>query len=115
MQRLAAIAAFAGLVAISAGVWVYTQQSATADPFAQCRTSKSAGGAEAIGGPSALVTQNGEEATAKDVSTKPNLVSRGFPVGPPVSTRTTAPPAHTASPHPHPSRLRPVAHPLVPE
>ncbi|BBU59146.1 hypothetical protein KU6B_54110 [Mameliella alba] len=43
MQRLAAIAAFAGLVAISAGVWVYTQQSASDDPFAQCRTSKIAG------------------------------------------------------------------------
>ncbi|WP_420327147.1 SCO family protein [Mameliella sp.] len=78
MQRLAAIAAFAGLVAISAGVWVYTQQSASADPFAQCRSSKIAGGAETIGGPFELLNKNGETVTDKDVITKPSLVYFGY-------------------------------------
>ena len=90
MQRLAAIAAFAGLVAISAGVWVYTQQSATADPFAQCRTSKIPGGAEAIGGPFELLNKNGETVTDKDVITKPSLVYFGYTFCPDVCPFDTA-------------------------
>ncbi|MBT52572.1 MAG: SCO family protein [Mameliella sp.] len=78
MQRLAAIASFAALVAISGGVWYATQRTGSDDPYAQCRTSKVAGGSEQIGGSFNLLNKAGESVTDKDVITKPSLVYFGY-------------------------------------
>eukprot|EP00051_Salpingoeca_urceolata_P032974 m.499208 g.499208 ORF g.499208 m.499208 type:complete len:208 (+) comp56891_c0_seq1:15-638(+) len=78
MQRLAAIASFAALVAISGGVWYATQRTGSDDPYAQCRTSKVAGGSEQIGGSFNLLNKAGEAVTDKDVITKPSLVYFGY-------------------------------------
>lgn len=78
MQRLAAIASFAALVAISGGVWYATQRTGSEDPYAQCRTSKVAGGSEQIGGSFNLLNKAGEAVTDKDVITKPSLVYFGY-------------------------------------
>ncbi|MBV7395253.1 SCO family protein [Mameliella sediminis] len=90
MQRLAAIAAFGGLVALSAGVWIYTQQSASGDPYEQCRATRIAGGADQIGGPFTLLNKSGEEVTDKDVITKPSLVYFGYTFCPDVCPFDTA-------------------------
>lgn len=78
MQPLAAIASFAALVAISGGVWYATQRTGSDDPYAQCRTSKVAGGSEQIGGSFNLLNKAGEAVTDKDVITKPSLVYFGY-------------------------------------
>ena len=48
------------------------------DQFAQCRTTKIAGGAGSIGGPFTLQNANGETVTDADVLTKPSLVYFGY-------------------------------------
>ncbi|WP_323767893.1 SCO family protein [Antarctobacter sp.] len=90
MQRLAAIAAFAALVAVSGGVWYASQRNASGDPYAQCRTSRIAGGAEQIGGPFTLVNKSGETVTDKEVIKEPSLVYFGYTFCPDVCPFDTA-------------------------
>ena len=61
-----------------AGVWYATQRTGSDDPYAQCRTSKVAGGSEQIGGSFNLLNKAGESVTDKDVITKPSLVYFGY-------------------------------------
>ncbi|SMX32565.1 SCO family protein [Maliponia aquimaris] len=78
MQRVAAIAGFAALVGLSAGVWYITQRPASDDAYAACRTSQIAGGQDQIGGPFTLVNGQGETVTDTDVITEPSLVYFGY-------------------------------------
>ncbi len=48
------------------------------DRFAQCRTTRVAGGSAMIGGPFTLVDETGRTVTDKDVITKPSLVYFGY-------------------------------------
>lgn len=76
-----ASAALIGVLVIGAAVAVYlgqVRQSASADPFGQCRASNVAGGAGQIGGPFTLVTETGETVTDADVITEPTLLYFGY-------------------------------------
>ncbi|MDX2483469.1 MAG: SCO family protein [Pseudodonghicola sp.] len=78
MTRIYAILA-AVLVAAALGViWFVSQPGAGDDRFAQCRTSKIAGGTSQIGGPFELVNAKGETVTDKDVITEPSLLYFGY-------------------------------------
>lgn len=90
MQRVAAIAAFAAVVGLSAGVWYVTQRPAADDRFAACRTSQVAGGQDQIGGPFTLVDSTGATVTDKDVITRPSLVYFGYTYCPDVCPFDTA-------------------------
>lgn len=75
------VLATAAVVAVAGGVgatWYLGQRSATNDPFAQCRSSQIAGGAETIGGPFELVNAAGETVTDKEVITQPSLIYFGY-------------------------------------
>lgn len=77
------------LVAIGlVSMWAYGQNGG-ADKFAQCRTSKVAGGG-AIGGPFALTDENNRRVTDKDILTKPSLVYFGYTYCPDVCPTDTA-------------------------
>ncbi len=76
-----ASAALIGVLIIGAAVAVYlgqARQSASADPFGQCRASNVAGGAGSIGGPFTLVSETGETVTDADVITEPTLLYFGY-------------------------------------
>lgn len=76
-----ASAALIGVLIIGAAVAVYlgqARQSASGDPFGQCRASVVAGGAGQIGGPFTLVSETGETVTDADVITEPTLVYFGY-------------------------------------
>ncbi|MDG3041235.1 SCO family protein [Roseicyclus marinus] len=76
-----ASAALIGVLVIGAAVAVYlgqVRQTASTDPFGQCRASVVAGGAGAIGGPFTLVTETGETVTDADVITQPTLLYFGY-------------------------------------
>lgn len=90
MQRLAAITAFAALVAVSAGIWYASQRNVSGDPYAQCRTGRIAGGSDQIGGPFTLLNHAGETVTDKDVITEPSLVYFGYTFCPDVCPFDTA-------------------------
>ena len=71
---VAAVSAVAiGLVA----VYLVTRD-AGGDRFSDCRESKIAGGAAAIGGPFTLTDEDGRTVTEADVLTKPSLVYFGY-------------------------------------
>ena len=90
MQRVAAIAGFAALVGLSAGVWYITQRPASDDPFAACRTAQIAGGRDQIGGPFTLLNSKGETVTDADVITEPSLLYFGYTYCPDVCPFDTA-------------------------
>lgn len=76
-----ASAALIGVLVIGAAVAVYlgqVRQSASADPFGQCRASNVAGGAGQIGGPFTLVSETGETVTDTEVITEPTLLYFGY-------------------------------------
>lgn len=76
-----ASAALIGVFVLGAAVAVYigqSRQSASADPFGQCRASTVAGGAGQIGGPFTLVTETGQTVTDADVITEPTLLYFGY-------------------------------------
>jgi protein SCO1 len=76
-----ASAALIGVLVIGAALAVYlgqVRQTASADPFGQCRASVVAGGAGQIGGPFTLVTETGETVTDADVITQPTLLYFGY-------------------------------------
>ncbi|WP_417718652.1 SCO family protein [Salipiger sp.] len=78
MRALAALAAALVLVALSGGIWYATRSSGDGDMFADCRSAKIAGGADAIGGSFTLVDSTGATVTDKDVITEPSLVYFGY-------------------------------------
>lgn len=65
-------------VAASAVAWLGGLFGGGGDPFEECRTSKVAGGAGAIGGPFELVSETGATVTDKDVLTEPSLIYFGY-------------------------------------
>ena len=77
MVRTAAALASVAVVALLGGVW-YVSQPSSDDPFAQCRTTAVAGGADTIGGPFTLVNGAGETVTDTDVITEPAIVYFGY-------------------------------------
>ena len=78
MTRIYAIIA-AVLVAVGLGaLWFVSRPAGSDDQFAQCRTTKIAGGSSQIGGPFELVNSKGETVTDKDVITGPSLLYFGY-------------------------------------
>ena len=76
-----ASAALIGVLIFGAAVAVYigqARQSASADPFGQCRASTVAGGAGQIGGPFTLIDETGASVTDADVITEPTLLYFGY-------------------------------------
>lgn len=90
MTRLFAI--IAAIVAVFAvgGIWVWTQLGGSDDQFAQCRSSKVAGGPGQIGGPFTLIDETGKQVTDKDVITKPSLLYFGYTFCPDVCPLDTS-------------------------
>lgn len=78
MKRLIPLIALAVVVALVGGVWLATVAGRSDDQFAQCRTSKIAGGTSQIGGPFELLNSKGETVTDKDVLIAPSLVYFGY-------------------------------------
>src|SRR6056297_691650 len=79
MVRLAAVSAGVALLALVGGVWYATAPGGGGgDKYAACRTTKVAGGTDAIGGPFTLVNAAGETVTNEDVITEPSLVYFGY-------------------------------------
>ncbi|PZQ97708.1 MAG: SCO family protein [Cereibacter sphaeroides] len=72
----ASLAALAVIAVVGGTAWSVLNRGS--DPFASCRQSQIAGGADTIGGPFELVDQTGKTVTDKDVITKPTLVYFGY-------------------------------------
>jgi len=78
MKRTYAIAGILAAVVLS-GVAAYVALSVGHDDkFADCRTTKVAGGANVIGGPFTLIDETGKTVTDTDVITKPSLIYFGY-------------------------------------
>lgn len=90
MVRLFAILAGIVIVALMGGLWLVTVLGGGDDKFAQCRSTKIAGGADQIGGPFTLVNAQGQTVTDQDVITKPSLVYFGYTFCPDVCPLDTA-------------------------
>lgn len=78
MTRLISIIATIVVIAALGVFWLVSRPSETEDRFADCRTTKIAGGSEQIGGPFTLVNKDGQTVTDKDVITGPSLVYFGY-------------------------------------
>ena len=78
MTRLYALLAALFIAALAGGTWFLTRPGDSDDKFAQCRSSKIAGGVDTIGGPFELVNSKGETVTDKDVITEPSLLYFGY-------------------------------------
>jgi len=80
MDKLSATLAAASVVVGLGGLAAYTflPQGDADDPFAMCRASSVAGGAEAIGGAFELVDATGTTVTQDDVITEPSLLYFGY-------------------------------------
>lgn len=78
MSRIYALSAGASVFALIAGSVLYVLMAGADDPYQECRLSKVAGGAAAIGGSFTLVDETGKTVTDKDVITKPSLVYFGY-------------------------------------
>ena len=90
MSRIYAIAAVCLVIAMTAGVFVYTRLAGTPDKYAQCRTTNIAGGASQIGGPFTLVDATGKTVTDADVIDQPSLIYFGYTFCPDVCPLDTA-------------------------
>lgn len=78
MTRLAALSASVAILALLGGVWYVTAPGGGGDVFAECRTTRIAGGGEQIGGPFELIDGQGRTVTDADVLTEPALVYFGY-------------------------------------
>lgn len=78
MLRIYAIAAACLVIAMTAGVFVYSKLAGTPDKYAQCRTTAIAGGASQIGGPFTLLDETGKTVTDADVIDQPTLIYFGY-------------------------------------
>lgn len=90
MSRFYAIAAVCLVIAMTAGVFVYTRLAGTPDKYAQCRTTNIAGGASQIGGPFTLVDETGKTVTDIDVIDQPSLIYFGYTFCPDVCPLDTS-------------------------
>lgn len=81
MTRNIAILAAAGAVlfiAVLTGITIFGGNGGDGDKYAQCRSSKVAGGTSQIGGPFTLVDETGKTVTDADVIDKPSLLYFGY-------------------------------------
>ncbi|WP_375568020.1 SCO family protein [Seohaeicola saemankumensis] len=90
MSRFYAIVAVCLVIAMTAGVFVYTRLAGTPDKYAQCRTTNIAGGASQIGGPFTLVDETGKTVTDADVIDQPSLIYFGYTFCPDVCPLDTS-------------------------
>ncbi|MDX1819489.1 MAG: SCO family protein [Alphaproteobacteria bacterium] len=90
MLRTYAIAATGLVVAMTAGVFLYTQFAAEPDKYAQCRSTAIAGGTSQIGGPFTLIDETGATVTDADVIDQPSLLYFGYTFCPDVCPLDTA-------------------------
>ena len=75
--------AISGLIVLIAGTWLFSSEywpfsSKGNDQFANCRSSRIAGGPGSIGGPFTLIDQRGTVVTNQDVITEPSLIYFGY-------------------------------------
>lgn len=74
-----AIAALVAVAALLLGtIYFVVIAPSGSDRFAACRTTRIAGGAEALGGPFSLIDETGARVTQTDVITKPTLLYFGY-------------------------------------
>lgn len=78
MLKIYAMAAGGLVIAMTAGVFVYTQFAGSPDKYAQCRSTAIAGGAGQIGGPFTLIDETGATVTDADVIDQPSLLYFGY-------------------------------------
>ncbi|WP_407493842.1 SCO family protein [Pseudooceanicola sp. MF1-13] len=78
MTRITAIIAAVVVLALTAGVYVFTMGRGSDDKYAQCRAGAVAGGSGQIGGPFTLVDETGATVTDADVITEPTLIYFGY-------------------------------------
>ncbi len=78
MIRVLATTAVVAVAGVLGATWYLGQRSDANDPFAQCRSSQIAGGAETIGGPFELVNGAGKTVTETEVITQPSLIYFGY-------------------------------------
>jgi protein SCO1 len=90
MVRLAAVSAGVAVLALVGGLWFISAPGGGDDKYAECRTTKIAGGTDQIGGPFTLVNSSGQTVTDTDVITKPSLVYFGYTFCPDVCPLDTA-------------------------
>ncbi|MGR3702228.1 MAG: SCO family protein [Paracoccaceae bacterium] len=90
MLRTYAIAATGLVVAMTAGVFLYTKFAAEPDKYAQCRSTAIAGGTSQIGGPFTLIDETGATVTDADVIDQPSLLYFGYTFCPDVCPLDTA-------------------------
>lgn len=76
-RAVAFFAAAAVLLGLAAGFF-FVMRGAETDAFADCRRSRVAGGAAALGGPFALTNGAGERVTDAQVVAKPTLIYFGY-------------------------------------
>ncbi len=90
MLRIYAIVAGGLVIAVTAGVFLYTQFAGEPDKYAQCRSTAIAGGASQIGGPFTLVDETGATVTEAEVIDQPALIYFGYTFCPDVCPLDTA-------------------------
>lgn len=90
MLRIYAIAAAGLVVAMTAGVFLYTQFAGPPEKYAQCRSTAIAGGGSQIGGPFTLIDETGATVTDMDVIDQPSLIYFGYTFCPDVCPLDTA-------------------------
>ncbi len=74
-----ALAALFAIAALLLGTIYYVVIAPSgSDRFASCRTTRIAGGAEALGGPFSLIDETGARVSEADVITKPTLLYFGY-------------------------------------
>ena len=78
MLKIYAMAAGGLVIAMTAGVFVYTHFAGSPDKYAQCRSTAIAGGAGQIGGPFTLIDETGATVTDADVIDQPSLLYFGY-------------------------------------
>ena len=78
MTRIFTYIAAGVIVVLLGALWLMTQVPNSDDPFQPCRTTRVAGGLDAIGGPFELVNHHGETVTQDDVITGPTILYFGY-------------------------------------
>ncbi|MBD0864284.1 MAG: SCO family protein [Rhodobacteraceae bacterium] len=76
--KLIAILSACSILSVLTVTWIVVQNQSSGDQFAECRTTRSAGGTGAIGGPFELVNGDGYTVTDTDVITQPSILYFGY-------------------------------------
>ncbi|MFD1343995.1 SCO family protein [Litorisediminicola beolgyonensis] len=78
MRKLVLAGGAVAILGLSLGLWYTTGPGAGGDIFADCRSTRIAGGSGALGGPFTLTDQTGREVTEAQVFEEPALLYFGY-------------------------------------